>query len=196
VVGEGADDASLLEAFARNETAAEAQPWRPYREILAESLSAACEANGIRPSPVQRAQFGRSVADWPAFPDSSAALQELARRFELGVITNCDDDLFDYSNELLGKPFRWIVTAQQVRAYKPNIRNFEVCLARIDRPREATVHVAQSLYHDHVPAKALGLRTIWLNRRHDRRGTGATPTAIASPDLVVNDMATLARMIA
>ncbi len=192
LVGDGADDDSLLECFARHETAAEAQPWRPYREILADSLSAVCQANGIAPSPVQRALFGRSVGDWPAFPDSAAALRELARRFELGVITNCDDDLFDYSNELLGKPFRWIVTAEQVRAYKPNIRNFEVCLTRIGRPREAVVHVAQSLYHDHVTAKRLGLSSVWIDRRGGRAGSGATPPTEASPDATFPDMASFA----
>ena len=112
--------------------------------------------------------------------------------FGLGVITNCDDDLFAASNRRLGVTFDWIVTAQQVGSYKPDPRNFEFAFERIDVPRERILHVAQSLFHDHVPAKALGMTTVWVDRRHDREGFGATPPASATPDLTVPDMATLA----
>lgn len=137
----------------------------------------------------QEAEFGGSVADWPAFPDSVDALARLKGRFLLGVITNCDDDLFAFSNQRLGEPFRWVVTAQQAASYKPNPRNFELGFERIGHPRERIVHVAQSLYHDHVPAKALGLKTVWINRRHGRQGAGATPPSEARPDLTFPDMA-------
>jgi 2-haloacid dehalogenase len=86
------------------------------------------------------------------------------------------------------------VTAQQVGSYKPDPRNFEAAFARIEVPRERILHVAQSLFHDHVPAKAFGLTTVWVDRRHDRPGFGATPRAEATPDLIVPDMATLARL--
>ena len=54
--------------------------------------------------------------------------------------------------------------------------------------------MAQSLFHDHVPAKAMGMTTVWINRRHDRSGTGATPPADATPDLITPDMATFAEL--
>jgi 2-haloacid dehalogenase len=130
--------------------------------------------------------------DWPAFPDSAAALATLRRRFALAVITNCDDDLFAASNRRLGVDFDIVVTAQQVGSYKPSVRNFEVAFERIDRPRDRILHVAQSLFHDHVPAKALGLTTCWINRRHDRPGGGATPPAEAAPDLEFPSMAAFA----
>ena len=85
-----------------------------------------------------------------------------------------------------------MITAQQVSTYKPGLAGFERALALIDVPRDRILHVAQSLFHDHVPAKRLGLATAWVNRRHDRPGFGATPPADASPDLVVPDMRTLA----
>jgi 2-haloacid dehalogenase len=132
------------------------------------------------------------VADWPAFADSVAALARLRQRFGLAVITNCDNDLFDFSDERLGRPFTWRITAQQVGSYKPSKRNFEFGLQRIGLPPERIVHVAQSLFHDHVPAQAMGLKTVWVNRRHDRAGFGATPPASAKPNLTVPDMATLA----
>jgi 2-haloacid dehalogenase len=90
--------------------------------------------------------------------------------------------------------FDWVITAQQVGSYKPSHRNFEVAFERIGVPRERILHVAQSLFHDHVPAKELGLATVWVDRRHDRPGSGATPPASAAPDLAVPDMASLAEL--
>ena len=134
------------------------------------------------------------MVDWPAFPDSAAALASLASRFRLGVITNCDDDLFAASAAKLGNPFSWVVSAQQAQAYKPSLRPFELAFERIDVPRSRILHVAQSLFHDHVPAKALGLTTVWVDRRAGRSGAGATPPASAVPDLRVESMAELASL--
>jgi 2-haloacid dehalogenase len=191
----GVDTASgeeLLRDYADIEAAAEASAWRPYREILAGSMAQVCRIHGIEPTPEDLAAFGGSVADWPAFPDSADALARLRSRYDLGVITNCDDDLFAMSNLKLGEPFRWVVTAQQARSYKPSTHNFEVAFERIGLPRDSIVHVAQSLFHDHVPAKDLGLKTVWINRRHGGGGTGATPVADARPDLTFTDMASFA----
>ncbi len=189
-----ADD-HLLEAFARHETRLESGPWLPYRTVLEQSLDATCADFGAAPSAAQRAGFGGSVAEWPAFSDSAAALARLGQQFELGVITNCDVDLFALSNARLGEPFRWIVTAEEAQSYKPAERNFEFALERIGRPREQILHVAQSLFHDHAPAQALGWRTAWIDRRRGQPGSGATPPATATPDLVAPDMATFADMV-
>ena len=193
-LGDVADD-HLLEAFARHESRLESGPWLPYRTVLEQSLDATCADFGAAPSAAERARFGASVADWPAFGDSAAALGRLGERFEMGVVTNCDDDLFALSNARLGEPFRWIVTAEQARSYKPAERNFELALERIGRPREQILHVAQSVYHDHAPAQALGWRTAWIDRRRGRDGFGATPPATATPDLVAPDMATFADLV-
>ena len=187
-----ADVEELLERFAGHESALEAGPYRRYREILAEAGRRIGRDYGVEPSDDAVEAFGASVGEWPAFPDSAAALARLAERFRLGVITNCDDDLFAQSNRRLGVTFDWIVTAEQAGSYKPDPRNFELAFERIDVPRERIVHVAQSLYHDHVPAKALGMTTVWIDRRRDRPGFGATPPADATPDLVLPDMASLA----
>lgn len=192
--GSAAPDDALLEAYARHEARFEAEPWRPYRQILREALVATVAERGVSIPASARAALGGSVADWPAFPDSVAALARLRKRFGLAVITNCDNDLFDFSDERLGRPFTWRITAQQVGFYKPARRNFEFALQRIGLPPERIVHVAQSLYHDHVPAQAMGLRTVWVNRRHDRSGFGATPPASVKPSLTVNDMTSLASL--
>jgi 2-haloacid dehalogenase len=190
--GIAAGDEDLLVRYARHEAAVEAGSYAPYREVLTRSLRGVCAELGVEPTGPEAAAFGGSVGSWPAFPDSSGALARLASRYRLAVITNCDDDLFAASNRQLGVTFDWVVTAQQVGSYKPSERNFEVAFERIGVPRERILHVAQSLFHDHVPAKRLGMATAWIDRRHGRPGSGATPPASARPDLVAPDMETFA----
>jgi 2-haloacid dehalogenase len=190
--GVSADDDRLLETFARHETALEAGPYLRYAEVLASSLRGIADELGFGPTDHEIAGFSRSVGDWPAFADSAESLARLRQRFRLGVLTNCDDDLFELSRRRLGVDFDWVVTAQQARTYKPAPRHFELAFERIDVPHERILHVAQSLFHDHVPAKALGMTTAWIDRRHDRRGPGATLAAEAAPDVTVPDMKTFA----
>jgi 2-haloacid dehalogenase len=188
---DAADD-DLLARFARHEAAAEAGPYLRYREVLASVFRDIGGELGFEPSPSEIDAFSGSVIDWPAFPDSTDALHRLQRRFKLGVITNCDDDLFAASAVRLGIDFDSVITAEQVGAYKPNEANFHRAFERIGLPRERIVHVAQSLYHDHVPAKRLGLRSVWIDRRGARGGAGATPPAEASPDATFPDMRSFA----
>jgi 2-haloacid dehalogenase len=189
------DDEAVLEAFARHERVLEHGPYQSYRAILAQVALAMVAEQGLLASDDETAAFAASVGDWPAFSDSSEALARLATRYRLGVITNCDDDLFAASEGRLGVRFDEVVTAQQLRSYKPAQHNFEVMFDRLGLPRERILHVAQSLYHDHVPAKALGLTTVWVDRRRGRQGTGATPHANAAPDLTIPDLASLADLV-
>lgn len=186
--GAASGDDALLERFARHEAALEAGPYLRYRDVLARALAGLGADLGFEPTPEEQATFGGSVADWPAFADSPEALQRLKRRFKLAVITNCDDDLFAASAERLRTDFDWVITAQQAQGYKPRPENFTFAFERIDTPRERILHVAQSLFHDHVPAKALGMTTVWIDRRRGRGG-GATPPASAVPDLTFTDLA-------
>jgi 2-haloacid dehalogenase len=185
-----AEDA--LARYAGHESELEAGPYRKYREVLELAMGAVAGDYGVEPTVEEKAAFGGSVGDWPAFPDSAESLRRLHERFRLGVITNCDDDLFAASLPRLGVAFDWVVTAQQARRYKPNPRGLELAFEQIGLPTSRILHVAQSLFHDHVTAKRLGLATVWVNRRQGRAGSGATPPAKATPDLVVPDMATLA----
>ncbi len=185
-------DDELLAAYGRHEAELEAGPYLSYREVLAEALRRMGDEWGFTPTEEERAAFGGSVADWPAFADSAAALKQLERRFRLGVITNCDDDLFAASNRRLGVDFDWIVTAQQARSYKPSERNFQLAFERVDVPRERILHVAQSVFHDHVTAKRLGMTTVWIDRHQGREGLGATPRAKAQPDVAFPGMASFA----
>lgn len=191
-----ASEEELLERFAVHESLAERGAYRTYREVLAETLRGVANDYGVPVSDEAVRRFSMSVGDWPAFPDSTAALIRLARRFRLGVITNCDNDLFAASNQRLDVRFDWIITAEETRSYKPSPKNFEQAFATISAPRERILHVAQSLYHDHVPAKKLGMTTVWIDRRQGRAGSGATPSAHVEPDLTVTSMSAFADLAA
>ena len=178
---DGVGDDALLESYAGYEAEAERPPYRSYRSVLATGLRGVTADLGLEVADDAVARFSESVRDWPAFPDSAEALARLHERYRLGVITNCDTDLFAASNEKLGVTFDWVVTAELARSYKPALAGFELAFETIDVPRGRILHVAQSLVHDHVPAKQLGLTSVWIDRRHDRPGAGATPPAEAAP---------------
>jgi 2-haloacid dehalogenase len=195
------DDETLLAAFGRAESRRQAaEPATPYPEILAGALEDLAGELGATASPEEARAFGGSVRDWPAFPDSPAALAYLKRHFKLVIVSNVDRASFRASNARLGVAFDAVVTAEDAGAYKPALRHFEVALARLADlgvARERVLHVAQSLYHDHVPAKRLGLPTIWVDRRAGRpggRGGGATPAppVPVTPDGEVPTLAALA----
>jgi 2-haloacid dehalogenase len=188
-----ADDAAL-ELYGELESAAERGPYRAYRDLLATVMDGFGERLGFVPSADERGALAMSVGDWPPFPDTVEALRALTDRFRLVILSNIDDDLFALSARHLGVAFAAVVTAQQVGSYKPDPRNFRTLLARLGTTPDRVLHVAQSLFHDIAPANALGLTTVWVNRRHDRPGSGATPPATARPDLEVPDLRTLARL--
>jgi 2-haloacid dehalogenase len=182
------DDEQLLAAYGQHETQIEAQtPTAPYPEIVARTMMAVGQDLGVPVSRAEAADLAASVPDWPAFPDSHQALASLAEHYELIVLTNVDRVSFQGSDERLGASFTEIITAEDVGSYKPSAQNFEVLLARAAQRGIGSaklLHVAQSLFHDHVPAKAAGLATVWINRRHGRPGWGATPapTTSVTPD--------------
>ena len=187
-------DDQILEYFGELESAAERGPYRRYRDVLATVMDGFGARLGFAPSADERAALAASVGDWPPFPDTVAALQTLARRFRLVILSNIDDDLFAGSAKRLGVTFAAVITAEQIGSYKPDPQNFRTLIERLDIASERILHVAQSLFHDIAPANALGLTTVWVNRRHDRPGSGATPPATARPDLEVPDMRTLAQL--
>jgi len=174
------DDEALLTAYARHEEHAEASyPGELYPGILRRSLAALGQELGAEVSEDDAHRLAGSVPDWPAFGDSPAALAALGRRFKLIIVSNVDRSSFEGSRRRLGVSFDSVLTAQDIGSYKPSPRNFDALLAearRLGVGEGRLLHAAQSLFHDHVPAQRAGLRTAWINRRHDRPGWGATPS--------------------
>lgn len=196
------DQEQLLAAFAAAEAQAELEhPGELYRDILARSFRLLGDRAGAPVSDADAATLASSVPDWPAFEDSHDALTALGERFELIILSNVDRVSFAGSRARLGVEFTSVLTAEEIGSYKPSPRNFDALLAEVARlgvDRGRLLHVAQSLFHDHVPAKRAGLPTVWINRRHDRPGWGATPPppADVTPDWEFSSMAAFASAVA
>ena len=172
-------DEDLLLAYADSEATVEREsPSALYPDVLA----AAFRRTGKRlDRPVGDGwaqRLGGSVPDWPAFPDSPDALARLATHYRLVILSNVHRDGFAASNKHLQGDFAAIITAEDAGGYKPGDRHFralDAVLPGLGVDRGELLHVAQSLFHDHVPARREGLPSVWINRRHDRPGWGATP---------------------
>jgi 2-haloalkanoic acid dehalogenase type II len=194
--GVPAAPADVLSAYARAESAAEAGPYRPYREILRRTLIGLSRDLGFSPAPDEVDALVRALPTWEPFPDTLVALRALKGRVRLGVISNVDDELFAATAERLGVRFQWVVTAEQAQAYKPDPRVFELAQRRIGaRPRELC-HAASSAFHDLVPAGALGWTTVHVVRASGRDGPGAVPQATARATFEVPDLAAVAALLA
>ena len=193
--GTAASDAAILTAFGEAEHVVQAERYRTYRQVLALTLARMGPSLGFHPTPSQCDAFGASVGDWPPFPDTIDALHRLGARFQLGIVSNVDDDLFAATTERLDTDFDWVVTAQQVGSYKPATAHFEEMAMRSGIPVGRTLHVAQSLFHDIGPASALGYATLHVNRPSRGGDGGATPPAVARADAEVPDMASVADLL-
>ncbi|MFN8495170.1 MAG: haloacid dehalogenase type II [Caldilineaceae bacterium] len=184
-------DAEILQLYAQYEAAEEAGAYQPYRTVLRNVMARIGAELGFQPSEAELASLPDSVGHWPPFPDTVAALKRLQTRYKLVIISNIDDALFAESNKLLQAQFAEIITAQQVGSYKPARQNFQFALNRLGVSKSQVLHVAQSLFHDHVPAKELGFTTVWVNRRSVLPNTGVSLPVAATPDLEVPDMQSL-----
>ncbi len=189
----------LVAAFGRHESRRQQEnPGTLYPQVLELVFRDIAGDFGLEASAEDAAAFGRSVPDWPAFPDSAEALAYLARHYRLGVISNVDRASFEGSRRRLGADFDVVVTAEDAGAYKPDLRPFHLTLERlagIGVERDAILHTAQSLFHDHAPGSQLGLTTCWIDRQGQAEGGawGATPPppGAPEPDVTYPSMAAL-----
>ena len=166
----GAQADALLGAYHRAESILEAAPqWRPYRDVLTDGLALAAQRSGV---PLAAEATDALVAAWPGmeiFPDVAEALTDLVRSgWRLGVLTNCDDDLFASTAAKLPVPAEVVVTAEQVRSYKPELAHFRKFAELTGATPASWIHVANSWVHDILPASRMGLRSVWVDR--DRTG--------------------------
>jgi 2-haloacid dehalogenase len=189
------DDAHILAQYAELEARLEKGEYRPYRQILGEVVRGFGRKYGFKPSPDDEACLARSLGGWKPFGDTVEALRALGRRFELVVVSNVDDDLFVATREALGVDLHVVITAQQVRAYKPSKKVFEHVLMQLGCPASRVLHVAQSMYHDVNVAHSLGMATAWVNRGGGKKGSGATLPAAGQADFVVPDLGTLVAIL-
>ena len=159
----------IIEAYAAEEPAVESASYLSYRQVLGETarrVAAKLEWDLL----AERAGFlATSLPEWQPFPDTNPALERLARRYTLGILSNIDDDLLAATRRYFTVDFDLIVTAQQVRSYKPGLAHFKEALVRAGEKR--LLHAAQSYFHDVVPASKLAIPVVWVNRK----GSGIEP---------------------
>ena len=188
-------DEEALALYAECEQAMEAGAYLTYREVLREVMRRIGQRLNFAPTEVETNALVASFPNWRPFPDTVAALRSLKTRYKLAIVSNVDDDLFAITSRYLETPFDAVITAQQVGSYKPSHRNFEAAIARIGLPRTGILHVAQSLYHDIVPAQELGLAHVWVTRRKGKTASGPTLHTDIKPELEVPDMKSLVLLL-
>ncbi len=188
-------DQQILELFAQRESIQEERKYLKYREVLKKIVQDFGEKLSFAPSEEELNSLAESIQDWEFFPDTVRALKALQKRYKLTIISNIDNDLFAYTAKKLEVEFDWIITAEQVKSYKPSLRNFEFAIQKMGIAPDKLLHVAQSVYHDIVPAKTMGLTAVWVNRRQGKEGFGATVPATGNPDLEVPDLKTLVSLM-
>jgi len=188
----------VLEAHARHESSQQLMtPAKRYSELLAVVYKRLAEEWGVSADWDECLGYGRSIKDWPPFPDSAEALGYLKRHYKLVILSNVDNESFAPSNRKLGVTFDAVFTAEDIGSYKPSPRNFEYMLEKLKQrgiEKSQILHTAESLFHDHAPANDFGLATCWIHRRHAEGGFGATMNPGRTPriDFRFTSMAGLA----
>lgn len=193
--GKKITDSALLEMYSTLEAEAEQGEFKPYGDVLQSVVLGFGQRLGFAPTTAEMRSLPESLASWSPFTDTVPALLELKKRYQLAVISNVDDDLFAATAPQLKVSFNHVITAGQARCYKPGLEIFKMALTRIGIPPSGVLHVAQSIYHDVIPAKSLGISTVWVNRPSPRPGAGAAKAASANPDLEVAGLTALSKAI-
>jgi 2-haloacid dehalogenase/putative hydrolase of the HAD superfamily len=183
--GLACDAQAVLAAHADIEPRVQAAGYRSYREVLRETAKRIAERLGWPISDEQATFLANSLPTWKPFEDTNPALRRLADAgYELGILSNVDDDLLAGTLRRLSVRFDMLVTAQQLRSYKPAHTHFVEARRRIGERR--WLHAAQSHFHDVVPARQLGIPVAWVNRKAE------TAAEDAPPDREVQTMTDLA----
>ncbi|MDX1395154.1 MAG: haloacid dehalogenase [Gemmatimonadota bacterium] len=177
-------DRELLESFHESQNTLKGGRYRPYRRLLAEAADELALARGWAISEPAAEAVGASVPTWKPFADTNEALTRLRDAgATLGILSNVDDDLLAGTLEHFAVPFGRLGTAERLRSYKPAAPHFELGRRWSEEEDDGRwLHIAQSLYHDIVPATRLGIPSVWVNRLGEKRPSGASPLYEA-PDL-------------
>ena len=157
----------VLAAYDRHEAAVQAEkPDRRYRDVLAETLGRAAAELDLELLADDATVLADTIAYWPVFPDTRPALAELRTAgWQLALLTNCDRDIIGHSQRRLRVPIDVVITAEDVGVYKPAHDHFTRFREPFGAGSERWIHVAQSHFHDIVPAHELGIPSVWINRR-------------------------------
>nr|POF14044.1 putative uncharacterized hydrolase ysaa [Quercus suber] len=168
------DRLGVLHSYIRNEGLVQtANQNELYSTVLAKTYGNMAAEFGVEANEEEMARFGASVGDWPVYPDTIAALKQLQTHFRLVILSNVDRESFErtLAKQFVGIKFDAIYIAEEIGSYKPDLRNFhyliEHCQKDLGVSKDGIIHTAQSLYHDIVPATAVGMASAWIERGED-----------------------------
>lgn len=182
------DADKIIDAYMAVEPQVESAPYKPYSDVLAAAAEKVADRLGWHRRSGDAGFLAASLPDWQPFPDTNDALERLSRRYRLGILSNIDDGLLQATLRHFTVKFDLIVTAEQVRSYKPARTHFLEARRRIGEKR--WLHAAQSYFHDVIPASGLHIPVAWVNRKGERAGAGGP-----QPTYEVSGLAELAELL-
>ena len=188
-------DDEILRLYAKFEALEEAGEYKTYHNVLRNVMFMMGKEFGFNSSKSEKNAFPESIGNWRPFPDTINFLHEAKKRYTLVIISNIDDAIFRKTARLLQVEFDDIITAQQAGSYKPSQNNFKYAIQKLGIDKSNLLHIAQSVYHDHMPAKKLGISSVRVNRKSICPGTGIAPPAQATADVDVPDLQTLGEIM-
>lgn len=179
----------LPDRYVEIELEIEQKGYRKYREILSLGVRKLFEEKDIKLDSQEAGIFADTIRKWPPFEETSEVLKILKKEFKLVILSNIDEDLIQHSIRLIGVDFDGVITAEQVRSYKPSHGHWKKMMDEFRLPKENILHVAASYVHDIIPAKKLGFKTAWINRKNEKaRGN-------IKPDFEFNDLRPLVGLL-
>lgn len=167
----------------------EQKGYRKYKEILTLGVRRLFEEKGIKLDSQEEGIFADTITKWPPFDETTQVLRKLKERYKLAILSNIDEDLIQGLIKLIGVEFDGVITAEQVKSYKPSHGHWIRMMEVFQIPKENVLHVAASYVHDIVPAKELGFQTAWINRKNEK------PKGNTKPDFEFRDLRPLAGLL-
>lgn len=183
------DIESLPERYIEIELEIEKEGYRKYKEVLGLGVRRLFEEKGIMLSSEEEKIFADSINTWPPFNETTEVLRKIKEKYKLAILSNIDEDLIKHSIKLIGVEFDGVITAEQVKSYKPSHGHWKRMMDVFKIPKENVLHVAASYVHDIVPAKELGFRVAWINRKNE------TPKGNIKPDYEYRDPRPLVNLL-
>jgi 2-haloacid dehalogenase len=184
------DVESLTERYIEIELGIEREGYRRYNEVLMLGVRRLFEERGIGLTPQEERIFADTIIAWPPFEETTEVLKRLKEKYRLAILSNIDDDIIRRSIDLMDVEFYAVITAEGVRSYKPSYGHWRRLIEVFNLPNNKEIlHVAASYVHDIVPAKELGFRTAWINRKNEK------PRGDIRPDYEFRDLRPLVDLL-
>jgi 2-haloacid dehalogenase len=184
-------DEQILELYGEIEARIQEEKFSKYKDVLRKVVGEFGERFYFTPSSTELNCLVHSLGTWMPFPEIVESLTTLKKKYQLAIFSNIDDDLFSLSAQYFDVDFDWVITSEQAKHYKPSLESFKFAIKKIGVSPDKILHISCSMYHDIIPARALGLSTVWVNGRSYMAGFGSTPPVSGSPDFEVPDLKTL-----